>query len=166
MFQRLNRFIPSLLALAVAAGCTSGSTIKSTGFMAAPAGDGYSVSFQNRETSSEDGAKDNLFFHSARFTIDKGDLYFTLDDVETDRKSTFDRGGMTSSLPPAMEPDPSATTNPGGTPAPATNQPSTTGGSMYRTASARGILRTFKVKPEGKTSYEARQILDELKNAR
>jgi len=164
MFQKLYRLTPVLLTVTLAAGCGSGSAIRETGFIAAPAGDGYTVSFQNRGVSSEDRAKDNLFFHSARFTIDRGDLYFTLDDIVTDRKSSFERESGISSFPAAMEPDPSATTNPAGTPAPATSQPSTTGGSISRTASARGILHTFKVRPEGKTSYEARQILDELKS--
>lgn len=165
MFEKFRDLTPLIVVVAVAAGCSSGSAIKQTGFIAAPAGDGYTVSFQNRYVSSEDAAKDNLFFHSARFTLDRGDLYFTLDDVVTDRTSSFEPVGTASSLPPAMEPDPSATTNPAGTPAPATSQPSTTGGSMYRTASARGILRTFKEKPEGKTSYEARRILDELRTS-
>lgn len=166
MFQKFYRLTLVLLTVILAGGCGSSSAIKQAGFIAAPAGDGYTVSFQNREVSSEDRAKDNLFFHSARFTLDRGDLYFTLDDIVTDRKSSFERQSAISSLPPAMEPDPSATTNPAGTPAPATSQPSTTGGTISRTASARGILRTFKVRPEGKTSYEARQILDELKSDR
>ena len=165
MIRTRNLFAPVLLASIIAAGCRSGSGIEQAGFIAAPAGDGFSVSFQNRYVSSEDAAKDNLFFHSARFTLDRGDLYFTLDHVDTDSRSNFEPvGSGSSSLPPAMEPDPSATTNPAGTPAPATAQRSTTGGTIYRSASARGILRTYKTKPEGTTSYEARQVLDDLRN--
>lgn len=164
MFQKLKGLTHVLLALAIAAGCSSGSVIKQSGFIAAPAGDGYTVSFQNKDVRSEDGAKDNLFFHAARFTIDRGDLYFTLEDVATDLKTNYEPIRTRGSLPSAMEPDPSATTNPAPTPAPSTNSLGTNSASMYRTASARGMLRTYKVKPEGVTSYEARRVLDDLRS--
>jgi len=166
MFRKLKGLTPVLLAVAIAAGCSSGSAIKKTGFIAAPAGDGYSVSFQNQEVTSEDAAKDNLFFHAARFTIDRGDLYFTLDNVATDRKSNFEPVRTNGSVPSAMEPDPSSTTNPAPTPAPATSHLGTSSAGWNRTASARGTLRTYKIKPEGMTSYEARQVLDDLRNER
>lgn len=163
MFHKFKDLLPVVMAVAVAAGCSSGSNIRETGFIAAPAGDGFSVSFQNNSVTGEDGAKDNLFYHAARFTIDRGDIYFTLDDVTTDRKTNVDRETTQGSMPSAMEPDPSATTNPAPTPAPATSQLGTRSATMYRTAAAKGILHTYKVKPDGVTSYEARQVLDDLR---
>ena len=148
-----------LILFVVSCSSSSRNEIFRDGFSAQTISDAtYHVSFDNERTSSEDEARANLMYHAARWTLEHGGVYFTLEDVDAARSRTMTRESSASGVPPEMTPDSGAVIAPSGMP----ESSQTSGVSFGSRYSASGLLTIHRELPTTGTVHEASRVLDEL----
>lgn len=155
----LKRTFLLMTLLGLCLGCSSGSKIREQGFTADELqGETFSARFEGRSMSEED-AKDNLLYHSARKTLDSGNLYFSVEDLRTEKRRETERRDSVQAVPPTSTAgEPVANVGAG-------SEPSYTESLSFPsivTATAR--VKMFRDRPADGNAYEASRIMEQLRN--
>jgi hypothetical protein len=160
----LKRNIIALTIGILFAACAPGLRIVDYGFTANDLGEGHwAVRFDSTEVTSKEEAEANFMVHSARWTIDHGGLYFTVEalTVDGDTKFAVDRDSQSESSSAPLNGTSS-------TPSPASNtQSSVATGRIEKHHVARGTIHISRERPAGSagTVYEATRVLDSYAGA-
>ena len=139
------------------AGCRSGG-ISEHGFSAEQQTEGsFAVRFEGSETMTEPAIRRNLLHHAARMTLDRGDLYFTLEDYRVTRETHLSKSKAKKAeeLPPIVDRNPEIQRGDD-----AVQQSNAVSLSRPGTATAR--VKTYRGRPPGVEGLlEASQVIEE-----
>ena len=153
--MNVRSILPTLALLL--GGCSSGFQIDDSGFKATDLGEGrWAVVFESTKVHSAEEAEMNLMYHSAKWTIDHGGVWFTFEGTGSGSETHYQTRSSSGMEPSSASP--AGTVTSAGSSEPQSSIVTT---SREKTFETRATIRVSREKPEGK-AYEATRVVSEV----